>query len=143
MEAFKVKAIEGKGLGVVAANRAIKAGELILRESPLLSVPMNGKGDILGKTNKETGEFESQDLDDELRKLSDGQLRTFFSLSDAFSAKPKTNFGIVKTNCFSVTKECETRLVLFPGIARVNHSCLPNCHHYWSNKQVRARVCTR
>ena len=98
--------------------------------------------------------------------MSDNQLRRFYSLSDAFPVRHvahavsdadvrsvddvglipttttfrKTNFGIVKTNCFSVTSSNDedglsvVSLVLFPRIARINHSCLPNCHHYWSNK---------
>jgi len=50
----------------------------------------------------------------------------------------KSNFGIMKTNCFSVTSYdgdvSATKLVLFPKVARINHSCAPNCHHYWSPK---------
>ena len=81
-------------------------------------------------------------MDTELRKLSDADLHRFYSLSDVFQPaqlRRKTNFGIVKTNSFSVTRAGEpdarrTHLVLFPEIARVNHSCLPNCHHYWAGR---------
>ena len=56
MACHKVVPIPGKGLGVVA-TRPIKAGELILRERPFLSLPLDEQGDIQGKTDPETGEF--------------------------------------------------------------------------------------
>jgi secreted trypsin-like serine protease len=51
----------------------------------------------------------------------------------------KTNYGIVKTNSFSVdiTGQDQTCLALFPTIARLNHSCQPNCNHYWSGSQFK------
>ncbi len=46
---------------------------------------------------------------------------------------PKTNFGILKTNSFTVRGVDGANLLqLFPTIARLNHSCRPNCNHYWS-----------
>ncbi len=32
-----------------------------------------------------------------------------------------------------------TCLALFPTIARINHSCQPNCNHYWSGGQFKIR----
>ena len=61
----------------------------------------------------------------------------------------KTNFGIIKTNSFTVARRRRSDsesdgekegtmkksvLALFTSIARVNHSCRPNCHHYHSGK---------
>lgn len=46
----------------------------------------------------------------------------------------KTNLGIIKTNSFTVSRGPRSLLVLFPDVARINHSCAPNCHHYWSKK---------
>ena len=60
----------------------------------------------------------------------------------------KTNYGIMKTNSFTIEitvskivispaqkrkiiKVTENRLALFPKISRLNHSCQPNCNHYW------------
>ena len=60
----------------------------------------------------------------------------------------KTNYGIMKTNSFTIEitvskivispaqkrkiiKITENRLALFPKISRLNHSCQPNCNHYW------------
>ena len=60
----------------------------------------------------------------------------------------KTNYGIMKTNSFTIEinvskvvispshkrkiiKVIENRLALFPKISRLNHSCQPNCNHYW------------
>ncbi len=47
----------------------------------------------------------------------------------------KTNYGIIKTNSFCIKwpqSESDFRLALFPTIARINHDCQPNCHHYWN-----------
>ena len=63
-------------------------------------------------------------------------------------AKRKTNYGIMKTNSFAIEinvskivitpankrkilRVTENRLALFPTISRLNHSCQPNCNHYW------------
>lgn len=60
----------------------------------------------------------------------------------------KTNYGIMKTNSFTIEitvskvvispaqkrkiiKVTENRLALFSKISRLNHSCQPNCNHYW------------
>ena len=62
--------------------------------------------------------------------------------------RQKTNYGIMKTNSFTIEitvskivispaqkrkiiKVTENRLALFPKISRLNHSCQPNCNHYW------------
>ena len=64
------------------------------------------------------------------------------------NTRRKTNYGIMKTNSFNIEitvskvvispahkrkiiKVNETRLALFPRISRLNHSCQPNCNHYW------------
>ena len=64
------------------------------------------------------------------------------------NVKRKTNYGIMKTNSFTIEiqvskcvitpaqkrkiiKVTENRLALFPTISRLNHSCQPNCNHYW------------
>ena len=56
MSCHKVVPVNGKGLGVIA-TRPIKAGELILKERPFLSLPLDKDGDIQGKTDPDTGEF--------------------------------------------------------------------------------------
>lgn len=64
------------------------------------------------------------------------------------NVRRKTNYGIMKTNSFTIEitvskvvispaqkrkiiKVNENRLALFPNISRLNHSCQPNCNHYW------------
>ena len=64
------------------------------------------------------------------------------------NVRRKTNYGIMKTNSFTIEitvskvvispaqkrkiiKVNENRLALFPKISRLNHSCQPNCNHYW------------
>jgi hypothetical protein len=94
-----------------------------------------------------------------LNLLSDSELRSFYSLCDShtdrgltgFSGSSgfngsngltnlsgsdrKSNYGIIKTNSFCIKwpqKESDFRLAIFPQIARINHACVPNCHHYWN-----------
>ena len=67
---------------------------------------------------------------------------------ESCTVKRKTNYGIMKTNSFNIEinvskvvispaqkrkiiKVNENRLALFPKISRLNHSCQPNCNHYW------------
>lgn len=132
---YNVTSIPCKGLGLVARVK-ISAGQPILYEQPLVSVQLSETGDLHGQMDKSTGEFRSLQLDTELRKLTDNELKKFYGLTDVFSKgkNKKTNFGIIKTNSFSVNKCDRTHLVLFPDIARINHSCAPNCHHYWSGQ---------
>ena len=80
----------------------------------------------------------SRQLESRLNSLGDDELRRFYSLTDAFKRKKsepnghakagKTNFGIVKTNSFTVARRrrqsdvengtMQSVLALFPSIAR-------------------------
>ena len=150
-ESFLLRPIKGKGLGLLA-SREIEPGETIMTELPFIQLQLTEDGDIEGKYDRSTGEFRSFHLDKQLYSKSDGDLERFYKLCDVYSddmirkhegdtgecsrgkAKKKTNFGIIKTNSFSVGQSNKTWLMLFPGIARINHACQPNCHHYWTNR---------
>ncbi len=45
---YQVRSIPGKGLGAVAERR-IRAGELVMREEPFLSLPLTDGGDLEGR----------------------------------------------------------------------------------------------
>ena len=50
----------------------------------------------------------------------------------------KTSYGICKTNSFSIDlSDRRSYLAIFPTISRLNHSCQPNCNHYWSGTQFK------
>ena len=151
---YRVIKVPGdKGMGAVAA-KALRAGHCIVRERALVEVDLTEGGDVVGSFDPESGEFRSRQLESRLNSLGDDELRRFYSLTDAFrrgkkSEPNKTNFGIIKTNSFTVARRRRSDsesdgekegtmkksvLALFPSIARVNHSCRPNCHHYHSGK---------
>ena len=153
---YRVIKVPGdKGMGAVAV-KDLCANHCIVRERALVVVDLTEGGDVIGNFDSESGEFRSRQLESRLNSLSDDELRRFYSLTDVFTSKSnpsghtrstgKTNFGIIKTNSFTVTKRrqsdnkgdgekgTESVLALFPSIARINHSCRPNCHHYNSGK---------
>lgn len=136
---------------------------MIVQEEPLLSVRLTDDGDLVGRFSRDKHEFVSPPLLKALCSLPDTELYKFYSLADSCSVnvakengidKPdikntKTNYGIVKTNSFSVewdplgdkNKDSrQIRLALFPTIARLNHSCHPNCNHYWSGGSFTVRA---
>ena len=121
----------------MVARKKLTPGTLIIQESPTITLYLDEAGDLRGNLHSSTGEFECEQLDTKVNQLPPEKKLQFLSLADSFSKhkSKKSNFGIIKTNSFSVGKASETKLVLFPIIARINHSCLPNCHHYWSNNK--------
>ena len=129
---FKVCRIPSKGLGLVATDD-IPPGQLILQESPLVSVKLDSSGDLEGVTqplgNGDT-EIVVPQLVQELNKMTDDGLAAFFSLSDfrhVAEGRRKTAYGILKTNGFGMDG---AQLSVFSTVARINHSCQPNAHHY-------------
>ena len=55
----------------------------------------------------------------------------------------KTSYGIIKTNSFSIElSDLRSYLAIFPIISRLNHSCQPNCNHYWSGSQFKGKIQT-
>ena len=148
-EKYRLKALPNKGYGLVA-TRDIQESELIIAEEPLLKVKLSPEGDLVGKFCTDKREFISPALIQVLNELADKDLFKFYSLSDSCSAvlaqDPdlksgfKTNYGIIKTNSFSMDFNNQTYLTLFPTISRLNHSCQPNCNHYWSGTVFKVRA---
>ena len=142
----RLQALPNKGFGLVA-TRDIAASELIIAESPLLKVKLSPEGDLEGQFVKDKREFVSPALVQVLNQLPDNDLFKFYTLADSCSVNLaqgfglghdlhpgfKTNYGIIKTNSFSMDFRNQTCLTLFPTISRLNHSCQPNCNHYWSS----------
>ena len=141
----RLQALTNKGFGLVA-TRDITASELIVAESPLLKVKLSPEGNLEGQFVAEKREFVCPTLVQALNKLPDNDLFKFYTLADScsgnlaqgFGLDPghpgfKTNYGIIKTNSFSMDFQNQTCLTVFPTISRLNHSCQPNCNHYWSS----------
>lgn len=155
---YRLHYMPSKGYGLVA-TRDIEPSELIVAEEPLLKVPLTKEGDLVGQFNAEKQEFICPSLILALNQLADNDLFKFFSLADScsrfiaeehgvsdYKTGGKTNCGIIKTNSFFVDfpgdkGACSGQyLALFATIARLNHSCQPNCNHYWSGSQFNVRT---
>ncbi|KAI0355863.1 SET domain-containing protein [Trametes cingulata] len=120
-DAFAVKAIPGKGKGLVAA-RAIAYGELLLEEAPLFTqhhhIAENSLAAALSRLPR----------DDQLRYLS---------LANSWRGSHRPLSGIWLTNAIPCgTPEDpngdETEVEgVFPTASLFNASCRPNVHHWW------------
>nr|ACO15629.1 SET domain-containing protein 5 [Caligus clemensi] len=114
ISAFEIFSIAGKGGKGMRSRRCILAGEVILRENPLLRI------------SNEVFEGDVRDIDTALTKQlnakSSKEREVFFDLLDS-RGEEKSTLGIFFTNDMSFIDESAA---LFPIMARVNHSCAPN-----------------
>lgn len=76
---YRIQDIPGKGLGILAM-RNIVAGELVLREKPIMTMSFD---------DEDAGRHAEL-----VQELSDGDKRRFFSLCDKDNAKHKSPIGI-------------------------------------------------
>ena len=124
---YRLMQIPGKGIGMVS-SKIIKAGTLIVEEEPLLSLNLSENGDLEGYFDKDACEFQCPSLTQTLSRLTDAELKIVFSLSDSWTKNgKKSSFGIIKTNSFI----SRSSVAVYPTISRINHSCRPNCVHYY------------
>ncbi|OWP01110.1 hypothetical protein B2J93_6560 [Marssonina coronariae] len=114
---WKVVDIPGKGKGLIV-TRDIKPGTLLLSEAPLITT------DVV--SHLDTAE---QDLSNALGKLSLGDQDSLRALHNNFPENPDQLCGILQSNGYPMGAECGG---LFPAIARINHSCLPNSVQHWN-----------
>ena len=134
---FEVRALAGKGFGVVAV-RPFAAGERIIAEMPLLSwqtVPYYSTGRKLSAF----AELRSlvADLPPDKRAL-------YFGLADKHDkGEGKTIPSLFNTNSFKTEdvlgdslaegRDGISRSAIFATIARFNHACVPNTFPSWSS----------
>ena len=97
------------------AVRPMLAGDLLLRESPLLVMP-----DAV--FSSEDPDLQEEWLDKKINRLNSDQRQIYFELSDSRCGDDKTALGIFYTNDMNFNGDA----ALFPTIARANHSCVPN-----------------
>ncbi|KAL8278075.1 hypothetical protein RQP46_009535 [Phenoliferia psychrophenolica] len=105
----------GKGIGCLAA-RALSRGDLLIAERPLCIWPQ-------GLTPQQAEEL--------FAAMSDKQKEVFMQLAktEGKSAGMSEVLARRATNGFSIKLPGSGKTVgmIFPRIARLNHSCLPNC----------------
>lgn len=123
---YRVEPI-GAGLGVVAA-RDIRAGELILRERPLLVTAHEavtdprryGRGHLYGAA---------------ISQLSEPSKTKLLALANSCGPETEQIEGIVKTNAIVVGLVPEVGVpdgrALFNDLMRANHACAPSAHYYF------------
>ena len=108
---LRVRPVHNKGLGVVALED-IEAGELLIKEDPLLLL-----------TN-----WSPSHLTTAWNRLSPASQAKFLLLANShLDTNPL--LGIALTNMIPVNKE-GSMFAVFETVSRVNHSCKANCNHY-------------
>ena len=115
---FEVKnCCEARGQGMFAVD-TIQAGQIILREKPLIVMP----DQIF---SLEDTDYAENWLDKKINKLSSEDRAKFYDLSDSRSENKdeKTTLGIFYTNDMNYIDDSAA---LFAVMARANHSCTPN-----------------
>ncbi|GAA5947324.1 hypothetical protein JCM3765_001626 [Sporobolomyces pararoseus] len=114
--AFEMKEIVGKGMGLVSV-RDLKAGDLVLREAPILVTQGRTTGDVVYKAYSQLSELDKEAFD---------------SLYCAeFTPKLPRFVGILKTNAIDVGLEEKGKVGVFIQGSRFNHSCSANVHKTW------------
>lgn len=103
------------------ANRNIKAGELILKETPIVTLR----------------ERRREQLKRRLLALTASQRASYYSRFNLTPLDPQ--YSAIKSFCINSTRLGSSRgsskRGLFMKGSRFNHSCRPNCHHYWDQEQ--------
>ena len=112
---LSIQAVPGKGLGVVA-RQDISAGELLIRETPLLVLDQWSPAHLMAAW----------------QKLSPPQRDSYSQLANSHPELPPLA-GLALTNMIPLTRAANT-FGVFLTVARVNHSCGANSNHYQENK---------
>ena len=143
---YRVQAVSGKGLGVVAA-RDIHVGECIMSDMPLLSLPTD-KGSLTADDRKRVLRL----VEDEVNRLPLLGQKRFRALSgyvppvfddadndadDGGTDRAPSALEVFRTNALPMGKG---RVGIFPDIARLNSHCRPNLHYSWDDDAAQATV---
>jgi hypothetical protein len=127
---YDIVSIPGKGLGLIASV-SIPPGTHILNEAPLVAVPvpeLHESGYAL--------QAMLHSLQTGFASLTPAEKESFLSLHDhRFPGDAEANtdklLSIFRSNAYNTGA---SHVGLFPKIARINHSCRPNCGNYWDEK---------
>lgn len=125
---YAIRAIAGKGKGLVATTRIAK-GTRLLSEVPIFRVPRD-KNDI-------------KDLErivaDEVKCLGDDQRRAFFDLTNIYGNAHSEALGIARTNVLPLGSGARAG-GLFLEASRINHSCRHNAQNTWNENIGRLTI---
>ncbi|CAG8973687.1 hypothetical protein HYALB_00002253 [Hymenoscyphus albidus] len=123
---YDVKPSKNKGLGVFAKHD-LKRGTVIIIEEPLVAVPLPEM--VQGQGFKILDMITS--LETAYSNLSPISQKSFTDLHDVrFPSEEDQNklLTIFRSNAYNT---CDSKVGLFPKIARINHSCTPNSGNEW------------
>ena len=142
---YKVCQIPGKGVGVIA-SRDLTPGTLITREKPLLVLdPPSDRKTLLKtlgcdwcKVNMRAppelvrAQIQRMILEKTVKRMKEDERDQFMGLTDktATNSNTKSAWGVFLTNALPMGNY--TVLGIYPTVARINHSCKPNAHHFYN-----------
>ncbi|KAK1979177.1 hypothetical protein LZ30DRAFT_597520 [Colletotrichum cereale] len=128
---FEVKETPGKGLGAVA-NATIRAGDVVLREYPMLL-------QLAEELSEPVGRMQALwVLEEGFVRLPLGDQRRVFDLSRSTGGHVLED--IIRTNTFGATFNGVGHFGLFPRVARINHACKPNAITRFSPRTLELEV---
>lgn len=109
---------ENKGLGMFAKSK-IARGQLVIAEKPLILTPSQVPDSLLVRL---------------VANMTEADRSLFFALHNNSSASPSSSTikDIIRTNGIRLGTEDDANGGVFANISRINHSCRPNVHHFWS-----------
>ncbi|KAJ0165379.1 hypothetical protein CTA2_11434, partial [Colletotrichum tanaceti] len=128
---IEVKEIPGKGLGAVA-TAAIRAGDVVLRENPVLLQLAEPPAGAVDRTQAVWV------LEEGFVRLSRRDQEAVFGLSRSTGGHVLED--ILRTNTFGATFNDVAHFGLFPKAARINHACKPNAITRYSPRTLELEV---
>jgi len=124
---FSIVETTRSGVGMVAA-RNILAGDIIIREKPVIVIPPQIK------SSQYTWKEKVQYLENVVSCLPEADRSKFFNLHDCkkLTGSVKSVEGIFRTNNFALGPlTATTAHGVFLLASRINHSCWPSCEVVW------------
>ena len=128
---YQIVNIDGKGMGMIATQN-IAPSTIILSEVSLIRER---------KVEKESEKYKL--LIDAYNSLkNEHHQKQIMSLSNCFSSNSKREemINIYYTNCIKIENNKKYQSGLFPNIARINHSCLPNAFWIYEDNIMTVRA---
>ena len=127
---YTIKAIAGKGKGLVAVTK-IPKGTRILSEAPIFRVP---------RDNSDIKALE-RIVANEVERLNMNQQRSFFDLTNIYSNAHSRSLGIARTNVLPLGSNARSG-GLFLEASLINHSCRHNSQNTWNENIGRLTIHT-
>lgn len=125
---YAVRTTENKGYGMFATEK-ILAGTLVIEEQFLFKLCQHYT----------SVKQKMADIDKSLSSLTPEMQNTFYQLSDCHRPEKPTALTIYQTNALPLGPGSLSNAI-FPTIARINHSCMPNSHHHWNPREAKETV---